>query len=104
MAKYVYAYRGGAMPETEAEREAVMAAWGAWLGGIGDAALDPGNPFGASSTISPDGGIADAGAAGLGGYSIVSADSLRAATEMATDCPILTAGGSVDVYEVLEMA
>ncbi len=103
MAKYVYTYRGGAMPETDAERETVMAAWNAWLGGIGAAALDPGNPFGASSTVAADGAVGEAGAAGLGGYSIVSAASLADATDIARGCPILTAGGSVDVYEALEM-
>ncbi len=103
MAKYVYAYRGGTMPQTDAEREAVMAAWGAWLGGLGAAALDPGNPFGASATVSPGGGVGEAGAAGLGGYSIVSAESLAAATEMAKECPHLAAGGSVEVYEVHEV-
>ena len=103
MGKYVYTYRGGRMPETDAEREAVMAAWGAWLGGMGDAALDPGNPFGGSCTISADGSVKDGGAAGIGGYSIVSADSLGAATDMAKGCPILADGGSVEVYEVHEM-
>jgi hypothetical protein len=103
MAKFVYTYSGGRMPETDAEREAVMAAWGGWLGGMGAAALDPGNPFGASATVSADGSVGDAGAAGIGGYSIVAADSLAAATEMAKGCPILSAGGSVDVYEVHEM-
>ena len=103
MAKYVYAYRGGAAPQTDAEREASMAAWGAWLGGMGAAALDPGNPFSVSTTVAPDGGVGDAGAAGLGGYSIVSAESLQAATDLAKGCPVLTAGGSVEVYEVLEI-
>ncbi len=103
MAKYVYAYRGGSMPETDAEREAAMAAWGAWLGGMGAAALDPGNPFGPSSTVAADGGVGEGGAAGLGGYSIVAADSLTQAAEMARSCPVLVAGGSVEVYEVLEI-
>ena len=103
MAKYVYTYRGGAMPETDAERETVMAAWGAWLGGMGAAALDPGNPFGASSHVATDGAVGEAGVAGLGGYSIVTAASLGEATDMARGCPILAAGGTVDVYEVLEM-
>jgi hypothetical protein len=42
-------------------------------------------------------------AIGLGGYSIVTAASLDEATEIARSCPILAAGGTVDVYEVLEM-
>ncbi len=102
MAKFVYTYRGGTMPESEAEKQAAMAAWGAWLGGLGAAALDPGNPFSASSTVSA-GGVADGAGAGLGGYSIVAADSLAAAAEMTAGCPVLAGGGSVEVYEVMEI-
>ncbi len=102
MAKSVYTYRGGAMPETDAERQAVMAAWGAWLGGLGAAALDPGNPFDSSSTVSA-GGVAEGAGAALGGYSIVNADDLSAASEMASGCPVLAAGGTVEVHEVIEI-
>lgn len=102
MAKFVYTYRGGTMPETEAERQASMAAWGSWLGGLGAAALDPGNPFSASTTVSAT-GVADGAGAGLGGYSIVAADSLAAAAEMAAGCPVIAGGGTVEVHEVLEL-
>ncbi|MBJ7457394.1 MAG: hypothetical protein JHC74_15180, partial [Thermoleophilia bacterium] len=78
------------------------AAWGSWLGGLGAAALDPGNPFGASSTVSA-GGVAGGAGSGLGGYSIVAADSLAAAAEMAAGCPVLAGGGTVEVYEVMEI-
>ena len=40
MSSYVLAYTGGGMPETEEEQAAVMAAWGAWMGGLGDALPD----------------------------------------------------------------
>jgi YCII-related domain-containing protein len=102
MAKYVYTYRGGSLPETDEERAAAMAAWTSWLGGMGPAALDRGNPFGASSSVTT-GGVGSAAAAPLGGYSIIAADSLEAAAEMARGCPVLTTGGSVDVHEVVEI-
>ena len=44
MANYVLAYTGGGMAQTEAEREAAMAAWGAWFGTLGPAIVDAGNP------------------------------------------------------------
>lgn len=103
MAKFVYAYSGGSMPETDAQREAVMAAWGAWFEGLGAATLDPGNPFGASAAVSPGGAVAGSGTAGLTGYTIVAAGSLAEATEIAKGCPVLSSGGSVDVYEVHEI-
>jgi hypothetical protein len=103
MAKYVLAYSGGSMPETEEAGAAVMAAWGAWLGGLGDAIVDGGNPFGASASIASDGSVSEGGASGINGYSIVTADSLDSATTLVKDCPALSAGGKVDVYETIDM-
>jgi hypothetical protein len=102
MAKFVFAYQGGAAPETPEEGEKVMAAWMGWFEQLGAAVVDGGAPFGASSSIDA-GGTASAGRAGLTGYSIVEAADLTAATELGKGCPILTSGGSVDVYEAIEM-
>lgn len=103
MAKYVLVYGGGRMAEGEAEQQAVMAAWGAWFGQVGGALVDGGNPFGASATLTPDGAAAGAGASGLTGYSILTADSLTAATDLAKGCPVLSSGGSVEVYETFDV-
>jgi hypothetical protein len=103
MAKYVLAYSGGSMPETEEAGSAVMAAWTAWLGGLGDAVVDQGNPFGPSASIASDGAVSDGGSTRLTGYSIVKADSLSAASTLVKDCPALSDGGTVDVYEAIEM-
>ena len=45
MPKYVFAYHGGSMPETEEERAEVMATWGAWFESMGAAVVDAGNPI-----------------------------------------------------------
>jgi hypothetical protein len=103
MAKYVFAYRGGGMPETEEEQQAVMAAWGKWYGELGEAVVDGGNPFGPSATVSADGSTTEGGASKLSGYTIVSGDSLDAATKMAAGCPVLTGGGTVEVYETFDV-
>jgi len=97
MAKYVFAYKGGGMAETEEEQKAAMEAWGAWFGGLGSAVVDAGNPFAGSTSVGGN------GTSGLTGYSILSADSLDAASKHAESCPVLTNGGSVEVYEVLEL-
>ena len=39
MASYLLAYTGGSMAETDAEREAAMAAWGQWFGTLGPRSL-----------------------------------------------------------------
>jgi len=103
MAKYLLAYIGGGVPETEEAQQAAMAAWGAWLGGLGDALVDPGNPFGPSRSIAAGGAVSDRGGAGLSGYSVLSADSLDAATEAAKGCPVLQSGGTVEVYETFDV-
>jgi len=100
MAKFVYIYSGGKMPESPEEGEQVMTAWMTWMGGLGGAIVDQGNPFGASTTVSTS-GVGGAGTAG--GYTIVNADSLDDATKLADGCPILAAGGTVGVYETIAM-
>ena len=102
MGKYVFAYTGGGMAETPAAQEAVMQAWGAWFGGLGDVVIDGGNPFGASTLVKGDGSTGTA-KTGLGGYSIVSADSLELAAKLTSGCPIFDAGGAVEVFEAIEM-
>lgn len=102
MGKFVFAYKGGGAPTSEAEGAKVMEAWMGWFGTIGASIVDGGNPFGASSAVHADGSVG-AASAGLTGYSIVSADSLAAASDLAKGCPILAAGGSVEVYEAHDM-
>jgi hypothetical protein len=89
------------MADTDEERNAQMAAWGGWFGALGPAVVDAGNPFAASATLGSDGAVSDGAPSGLGGYSVVAADNLAAATELAKGCPVLTGGGAVDVYETL---
>ena len=40
----------------------------------------------------------------MSGYTIVEADSLDAALEMAKTCPFLAIGGSLEVSEMIRMA
>lgn len=98
MGKYVLVYQGGAMAETEEAQQAAMAAWGAWFGTLGAAVVDGGAPFGASAAVG--GG---ASTSGLTGYSILEAGDLAGAVTLAEGCPILADGGTVDVYEAIDV-
>ncbi|HEV3094681.1 MAG TPA: hypothetical protein VGY30_09230 [Solirubrobacteraceae bacterium] len=100
MANYLLAYTGGSMAQTDAEREAAMAAWGAWFGELGSAVVEAGAPFGPSASVTSSGGDG-AAPTGLSGYSVISADSLQAATALVGKCPVLAHGGKVDVYETI---
>lgn len=104
MSKYVFAYHGGSKPIDEAEVATVMQSWGDWFASMGDAVVDTGNPVGVSTTIHGDGSVsADGGSKPLSGYSLTSADSLEEAVAMAKGCPILAAGGSVELAEAVDM-
>ena len=55
MGKFVFLYTGGQMADTPEAQKAAMDAWMGWFGTLGDDIVDPGNPFGASSTVKSDG-------------------------------------------------
>jgi hypothetical protein len=104
MPKYVLAYHGGSMPDSPAAQEDAMAAWGAWFGSLGEAVIDGGNPTGASKTVTSAGAVTNGGGANpLTGYSLFTASDLDAAVALAKSCPILKAGGSVEVAEAIDM-
>lgn len=104
MTNFVFAYRGGTgTAATPEEQERSMAEWGAWFGTLGQAIVETGNAFGGSLTVNGDGSSTEGAAAGLGGYTVVTAPSLSAAADLAKGCPLLRDGGTVEVYEALEM-
>lgn len=104
MAKYLFVYHGGKHPETDAEMAEVMDAWGKWMGDMGAAVVDGGNPVGISTTVNPDGSVVDNGGANpASGYGLFEASDHDDAVAKAKGCPILTAGGSVELAEVIDM-
>lgn len=104
MPNFVFAYHGGGMPETPEEGAKVMASWNAWYGAMGAALVDGGAPVGMSKTVSKSGIADDGGANPLSGYTVVTADTIEAACEMAKGCPMVADGsGTVEVAQVHEM-
>jgi hypothetical protein len=101
LAKYVLLYSGGALANTQAERDKVNQQWGAWFGKLGKALADGGNPFSDKvKSVASDGKVKD-GVSGerATGYSIVEAASPDQAAELAKGCPVLASGGRITVYE-----
>ena len=97
---YVLVYHGGGMPDSPEEGARVMQAWTAWFAKLGDAVVDGGNPASKTRTISAGGQVSD-DASGPSGYSIIKADSLDQAVELAKGCPVLQGGASIQVVETL---
>jgi len=87
MTNFMLAYHGGKMPESPEEGARLVARWQAWIDGLGDANVDPGNPVGKSWTVSAGGVENNGGANPLSGYSVVNADNVEAAIELAKGCP-----------------
>lgn len=104
MAKYLFVYHGGKNPQSEAEVKAVLDAWGAWLGSMGASVIDGGNPVGKSSTVNSNGTVTSNGGANpASGYGLFEAADLSDALAKAKGCPILAAGGTVEVAEAIDM-
>ncbi len=102
MPDFIIAYHGGKKPESPEEGAKDMAKWKAWIGGLGDAVVNPGTPLGKSKIVSSAGVSDDGGSNSLTGFSIVKADSMDAALEMAKECPFLDIG-TLEVAEVMKM-
>lgn len=100
MANYLLVYHGGGeMPSDPEAAAKSMDAWMSWFGKLGAAVVDGGNPVGRNWTITKDGTNEDGGPNPASGYSVISADSMQAALEMASGCPIIADGGSVELCE-----
>ena len=105
MSDYVLLYSGGTMPESDEEIAAVTKAWTDWMGELGDALKDAGNPFTpAAKTISADGSVTGGSVGTMAtGYSIINADSLDDAVSLAKGCPVLQGDAKITVYETVQM-
>ena len=104
MPDFIFAYHGGKKPETEEEGAKEMALWQAWFEKIGPNVVDPGNPVGKSYTVSASGVVDNGGANPLSGYTIIKADTVEAACEIAKGCPMVKDGsGSIEVVDIVEM-
>ncbi len=103
MTKFVFAYHGGPSSMSPEEGKAHMAQWMAWMQGLGDAVVDPGLPVGKSKTVSRDGVTDDGGSNPLSGFTVVQADTIEAAVDMAKRCPHVAIGGTIEVAPAFDM-
>jgi hypothetical protein len=76
-----------------------IAAWTAWFQGMGSQVRDIGKPVFNRATVGDS-----PGGAPLGGYSLVTAQNLDEALTLAKGCPIVAAGGGVEVGELADLS
>lgn len=109
MANFMVVCVGGVHPSDADEAARVAQAWGAWFGRLGATVIDPGSPFGPAKNIVAGGTVAAGAPSGLTGYTVIAAENLDAAVEIAKDCPHLHSFGStgvcgtIEVYEALQV-
>ncbi len=104
MAQFMFAYHGGKKPETPEEGAAMMQKWHAWIADLGDKMVNPGTPLGMSKTVSLDGVADDGGSNPLAGFSVVEAEDMEAALEIARGCPFLDMeSATIEVAEMMQM-
>jgi hypothetical protein len=70
-------------------------AWTAWFDELGDHLVDRGNPAFAQSTVGNCGPNTV-----LGGYTLIDADDLASAIELAQHHPLVSRGGGVEIGEL----
>ena len=102
MPNYIIAYHGGQKPETPEAGAEQRERWKTWLSDQGEAVINPGTPLGMSKIVTADGVSDGGGPDSLTGFSVVQADSLDDALDMAKACPFLEIG-TLEVAEMMEM-
>lgn len=104
MSKYLFIYHGGKAPDTDEEHTKVMDAWGQWLGSMGTAVIDGGNPVGQSTTINSNRKVeSNGGTNPVSGYSLIEASDIEDAIAKGKQCPIFESGGSIELAEAFDM-
>ncbi len=104
MLRFALIFHGGANPQSPEEGEEVAAAWANWFTSLGDSLLNMGNAFGDLVTIESDGSTSPGGGEqSLSGYTLITADSQEHAVSLASACPILRYGGSIEVAELVTL-
>ena len=104
MSQYILVYLGGNQPSTQEEGKAHFAKYKEWLASLGDAAISPANPLKNTHTVNPDGTVTNIGKTTMSGYTIIDAVSMEAALSLASACPFLDIGGSLEVSELVVMS
>lgn len=108
MTTFTFLYRGREMSPSPEQMQKTTEKWLAWfkelegkgaIGNIGHPLEDTGKVVTGNNKLVQDGPFAEAKDV-IAGFTMVEADSLEHAAELARGCPILEVGGSVEVRPV----
>jgi len=111
MSEFVFLYRGGERPTSPELGQQVMQKWMEWFKGLAESGhvLDRGQPLERTGKvvegkqgIVTDGPFAETKDV-VGGFSLIKADDIAQAAELAKGCPIFETGGRVEVRPVMKL-
>lgn len=103
MKQYVFVYLGGDHPSSQEEARLHHMKYVEWLSSLGDALVIPTIPLKDTNTVSSDRSVKEGSSSAMSGFSIIKADSMKAALSIAQACPFLEIGGSLEVSEMMQM-
>lgn len=110
MSEFVLLYRGGQRPTSPQDGQQVLQKWMAWFKELaanghvverGQPLEKSGKVVQAGSKTVTDGPFAEAKDV-VGGYTVIKADDVAHAAEIAKGCPVLDRGGNVEVRPVMK--
>lgn len=96
MPSYLLSFR---TPTDYTSTRDTRAAWNAFFQSISTHLEDIGNPIFSRQTVGETGNHTV-----LGGYSLINADNLEQACELATSCPLTKLGGGVEIGELTPLS
>lgn len=111
MSEFLYLYRGGERQTTPAAMQNEMQRWMTWLKDLTDKGhvKNAGHPLDRTGKVVSgkaknvtDGPFAEKDI--VGGYTLVEANDLAHAVELSRGCPILEAGGHVEVRPIMKIS
>ncbi len=103
MTQYIITYLGGDQPTSLEAGQQHMAKYMEWLTSLGEAAISPANPFKDTRTVNSDRTVSAGSKTLMSGYTIIEADSMQKALEIAKACPFLDINGTLEVSELMQM-
>ena len=102
MPQFGLLYIGEPQFSSEEEGQAHFQRYMSWLNGLGDAVVNRGIPMGPPTRVTADGLSSDERVDRVAGLTIVEAEDMEAAIEIAKACPYIEVA-ALDVVQIFEM-
>ncbi len=104
MAKFIIIYHGSGNMQnmTPQEGMAHREKWMAWVKGLGEAVVTPGQPLKGNKMLGSE-GVSDAKGETISGYAIIEAADMSGALELAKGDPFVDMGGTIEIAEMVMM-